>query len=120
MPKYGGKIVANNYLLWWDIPIQNERNLIENIANSYSNTYLNRSIQQKLRDFERDFKRYNIDGVIIHINSSCKRDSIISKEFVELLKNKGIPTVEINGDICDSNKFQEDQSLNRIEAFLEN
>ncbi len=119
LSKFGSKIIANNYLSWWCIPINTEGNIIENIAKSYLNTYLNRSLKSKLSEFEKDYKRYNIDGVIVHSNSSCKRDSVISKKIVSELTNQNIPTIEIEGDMCDKNKFQEKQAFTRIEAFLE-
>jgi benzoyl-CoA reductase/2-hydroxyglutaryl-CoA dehydratase subunit BcrC/BadD/HgdB len=119
LTELGGEVVANNYLKWWYIPINTNESPIDSLVKAYSNTYLNQSLEAKITDFERDSERYNIDGVIVLSNSSCKRDSVISKQVVDELIDRNIPTVEIEGDMCDKSKYQEKQALLRIEAFLE-
>ena len=119
LKKYGAKIIANNYLRYWCIPLEKNEAPIKNLAKGYTDTYLNRQIDKKISEFEQEFREYNIDGVIVYINASCKRDSIIGKEVTDIIKQKGIPTIEIEGDMCDVNRFQKKQAYQRIESLLE-
>ena len=120
LSQFGGKIVANNYLKWWDIPINNHKEPLVALADAYANTYLNRSLESRISELEKeDFEKYDIEGVIVHSNFSCKRDAVVSSKAVEILSEKGFSVVEIQGDMCDKDKFQERQFLLRVEAFLE-
>jgi benzoyl-CoA reductase/2-hydroxyglutaryl-CoA dehydratase subunit BcrC/BadD/HgdB len=120
LSQFGGKIVANNYLKWWDIPINNHKKALGALANAYANTYLNRSLESRISELEKeDLEKYNIEGIIVHSNFSCKRDAVVSTKAVQMLSEKGFSVVEVQGDMCDKDKFQERQFLLRVEAFVQ-
>ena len=59
------------------------------------------------------------DGVVWFCHWGCKQTagaSAIAKKFLE---SKGIPTLILDGDGCDSNNVNDGQTVTRMEAFLE-
>lgn len=117
--EYGAAIVANNYLRWWEIGLKDSSDPLRELARAYSRTYLNRSLDEKLDALMDEVKRYKIDGVIVHSNFSCKRDSITSKKVVEELQNHGVKAMEFQADMCDSNKYQEGRFRLGARTFIE-
>jgi len=116
----GAKIVANNYLTWWDFQIDKHDDPIDALTNAYSNTYLNRSFNNKMIELKNELIKFNIDGVFVISNFSCKRDSIMSNKIAETIQKMGYPVSLNEADMCDKTKFNENEFLLRAETFLEN
>ena len=98
---FGANIVANNYLKWWNIPIVGDNPALCDLSKAYSGTFLNTSFRKRVSYLLEDIDEYGIDGVIVHSNLSCKRDSIVSQKITEELSDKGIPAMNIKADMCE-------------------
>lgn len=90
------------------------------IAQVYSNVYLNQGLDHKIDLIEQLIKKFKCDGFILHSDFSCKRYSLgqpITRKIIHERTDK--PGVIIDGDMCDSRMFSEEQTWTRIESFLE-
>ena len=62
----------------------------------------------------------NIDGMLIHINRSCKQWSGIMYEMERDIREKtGIPTATFDGDQADPRNFSEAQYDTRVQGLIE-
>lgn len=62
----------------------------------------------------------NVDGMLMHINRSCKQWSAIMYEMQREIEEKtGIPVVMFDGDQADPRNFSEAQYDTRIETFID-
>lgn len=94
--------------------------LLCDAAIMYSNIYLNKTLQHKIDLISRLSIEYECDGILYHSMRSCKRYSLgqpITRR--EVTEKTGKPGVIIEGDMCDSRNFSEEQAWTRLEAFLE-
>lgn len=65
-------------------------------------------------------KENNIDGMLIHINRSCKQWSGIMYEMEREIREKtGIPTATFDGDQADPRNFSEAQYDTRVQGLIE-
>ncbi|MFX1533852.1 MAG: 2-hydroxyacyl-CoA dehydratase subunit D [Promethearchaeota archaeon] len=90
------------------------------MAQIYSNVYLNRGLDYKIDLISQLVKDYNCDGFVLHSAFSCKRYSLgqpITRRIVQ--ERTKMPGVIIDGDICDSRMFSEEQTWTRLESLLE-
>jgi len=65
-------------------------------------------------------QRFNVDGLIIHSNRSCKPYSLGQYDIQRLIYQKiGIPSLMIEADMTDSRVYSDAQVKTRVEAFME-
>ncbi|HIC85793.1 MAG TPA: 2-hydroxyacyl-CoA dehydratase, partial [Desulfobacterales bacterium] len=70
-----------------------------------------------MRQMIRD---YQIDGIVIHSDRSCKPYSVGQYDMARTLAQElGVKTVVIEADMTDSRLFSEEQVRTRLEAFFE-
>jgi len=63
---------------------------------------------------------FNIDGMIFHDSKTCFNNTNSSFGMPQRISEKlGIPTIIIEGDLCDLRFYSEGQSITKIETFLE-
>jgi benzoyl-CoA reductase/2-hydroxyglutaryl-CoA dehydratase subunit BcrC/BadD/HgdB len=70
--------------------------------------------------FKNWFLNYEVDGVIFHDSKTCFNNS--NAKFglpLRLTEETGLPTLVIEGDLCDTRFFSDGQSVTKIETFLE-
>ena len=94
--------------------------LLRDAAIMYSNIYLNKTLQHKIDLISTLTIDYECDGILYHSMRSCKRYSLgqpITRR--EVTEKTGKPGVIVEGDMCDSRNFSEEQAWTRIEALLE-
>ncbi|MFX1514888.1 MAG: 2-hydroxyacyl-CoA dehydratase subunit D [Promethearchaeota archaeon] len=94
--------------------------LLRDAATMYSNIYLNKTLQHKIDLISTLTIDYDCDGILYHSMRSCKRYSLgqpITRR--EVTEQTGKPGVIVEGDMCDSRNFSEEQAWTRIEALLE-
>jgi benzoyl-CoA reductase/2-hydroxyglutaryl-CoA dehydratase subunit BcrC/BadD/HgdB len=64
--------------------------------------------------------KYDVDGIVMHSNRSCKPYSLGQYDIQRIVgEKKGIPTVMIEADMVDARSFSESQIETRIDAFIE-
>jgi len=94
--------------------------LIKTAAKVYLHVILNRSTRHKLNTMINMVEAYNLDGVILHNNRSCKPYSIGQiDQRRHLVSEYGIPALLLEADHNDPRSFSELQVANDIETFME-
>ncbi len=115
-------IAASTYTNAWgelaDL-IDPERPL-ESAARTYIYPILNRGTGDKLATMARMIDDYQLDGVILHSDRSCKPYSMGQIDQRDrLIREHEVPALLLEADHNDSRSFAEEQVANRLEAFVE-
>ena len=64
-------------------------------------------------------EEYDVDGVIHFSTPACYHETATYPLTSEALKEKGIPVLELPGDMTDERKYFPEQTLTRVNAFIE-
>lgn len=113
-------IVASTYCNSWVFDAFDERYPFESSAKAYTEIFINRSESAKERILSGLVRDFNIDGVIFHDAKTCANNSNSRFGMPQRLRESlGIPTLVIEGDLCDLRFYSEGQSITKIETFIE-
>lgn len=113
-------IVASTYCNSWVFDAFDERHPFESSAKAYTEIFINRSESAKERILARLVNDFNIDGLIFHDAKTCANNSNSRFGMPQRLRESlGIPTLVIEGDLCDLRFYSEGQSITKIETFIE-
>ena len=113
-------VVASTYCNSWIFDDFDEMYPFESTALAYTKIFINRSEKAKMAFFKEWFDLYRIDGVIFHDSKTCFNNSNAKFGLPQRLQEEmGIPTLVIEGDLCDLRFFSEGQSTTKIETFIE-
>jgi benzoyl-CoA reductase/2-hydroxyglutaryl-CoA dehydratase subunit BcrC/BadD/HgdB len=67
-----------------------------------------------------DLEEFDLDGIILHANQSCRPSSTGLLDLQEALQKKwGIPVMMMNTDHCDPRAYSEGPMNTRIDGFVE-
>ncbi len=119
LAKRGVVFPADSYTHAWSANIPSGA-VIESIAKVYSNVYLNKGLTAKIDKMCTLIKDYDLEGFVLFSVRSCKRYSLgqmVTKE--EITRRTGVPGVIVEGDMVDSQQYNEAQAQTRVEALLE-
>jgi benzoyl-CoA reductase/2-hydroxyglutaryl-CoA dehydratase subunit BcrC/BadD/HgdB len=89
------------------------------MAKAYTKLFINRTEKVKeeyIRGLVHDFKA---DGIIFHDSKTCPNNANSRYGMPQRLAKEGIPTLVIDGDLCDLRFFSDVQVKTSIEAFAE-
>jgi benzoyl-CoA reductase/2-hydroxyglutaryl-CoA dehydratase subunit BcrC/BadD/HgdB len=120
--EHGVSLVASTYTnAWGELAELIEPDaLFESAARVYLHPILNRGTGQKLRTIQQMVKEYQVDGVILHSDRSCKPYSIGQMSQREKLSGElSVPALLLEADHNDPRCFSNEQAQNRLGAFLE-
>jgi bcr-type benzoyl-CoA reductase subunit B len=115
-------LVADTYTSAWCGALKyiNENDFLETMAEGYTRIYLNISVDQMAQEVMQMIDRYDVDGIVMHSNRSCKPYSFGQYDIQRIVQEKkGIPSLIIEADMLDERIFAESQIETRIEAFME-
>jgi benzoyl-CoA reductase/2-hydroxyglutaryl-CoA dehydratase subunit BcrC/BadD/HgdB len=115
-------LVADTYTSAWCSTLQyiDENNFLETMAEAYSRIYLNIGVDEMAANVIAMIDKYNVDGVVMHSNRSCKPYSLGQYDIQKIIQEeKQVPTLMIEADMVDERFFSEKQIQNRIDAFME-
>lgn len=113
-------VVASTYCNSWIFDTLDEEAPFESAAHAYTRIFINRSEQAKMEMLKKLVDEYKIDGVIFHDARTCFNNTNARFGFPQRLeKETDIPTLIIEGDLCDLRFFSEGQSITKTEAFIE-
>ena len=116
----GSAVVASTYCSSWVFDKFDENNPWESTARAYTEIFINRSEKAKMKMLAEWFKEYNIDGIVYHDTKTCFNNSNAKFGMPQRLqKETGVPSLIIEGDLCDLRFFSEGQSITKVETFLE-
>lgn len=115
-------LVSDTYTSAWSgvVDLLDEDNFLESMVLGYSSIYINISIDRMFDTLKKMIKKYNIDGVVMHSNRSCKPYSFGQLDLQKwILDELGVPTLMLEADMLDGRNFSESQIETRIDAFME-
>lgn len=112
-------VVASTYCNSWVFDDLDPKDPFLSSALAYCKLFIVRSDDAKQQVLEKLMVNFSIDGIIYHDSKTCARNSNNRFGLQNRLniKNK-IPFLEINGDLCDSRCYSEEQSIIAIETFI--
>lgn len=113
-------VVASTYCNSWIFNAFDENNPFESSALAYTQIFINRSEKAKIKFFEKWFDDFRIDGIIFHDSKTCFNNT--NSRFglpLRIKEELKIPSLIIEGDLCDLRFFSEGQSISKIETFIE-
>ncbi len=110
-------LVADTYTNAWRGFVRIDKSdVFGSMAETYTFIYLNIGLEHMAEAINRLIDLYDVDGVVIHSNRSCKPYSFGQYELQKMID---VPSVVIEADMVDSRAFSEAQVETRLEAFLE-
>jgi benzoyl-CoA reductase/2-hydroxyglutaryl-CoA dehydratase subunit BcrC/BadD/HgdB len=78
------------------------------------------NLDRRIEYFNNLIVEYDLDGIIMHANQSCRPSSTGLQDLQEALQNKwGIPVLMMNTDHCDPRAYAEGPMNTRIDGFVE-
>ncbi len=114
-------LVADTYTQAWCgvIDYIDENDFLGTMGEAYTRIHLNVGVDQ-MADTIKDFiRKFDVDGLVMHSNRSCKPYSFGQYDIQNLIKDMDIPVLMIEADMTDDRKFSESQVEARIDAFME-
>ena len=118
----GVNVVASNYTYAWGelAEMFDPDHPFESIARTYLHPILNQSTGHKLAAMRSMVTGFDIDGVILHSDRSCKPYSLGQMDQRDrLAEDAGVPALLLEADHNDQRIWADEQSAGRIEAFVE-
>lgn len=113
-------VVASTYCNSWIFEDFDEKDPFESSALAYTKIFINRSESAKMEMLKQWFDEYKIDGIVYHDTKTCFNNSNAKFGMPQrLTKETGIPSLVVEGDLCDLRFFSEGQSTTKIETFIE-
>jgi len=115
-------LVADTYTSAWCGALKyiDENNFLDSMAEAYTRIYLNIGVDQMAEEVLEMVRFYDVDGLVMHSNRSCKPYSFGQMDIMQIVREKtGIPVLMIEADMVDPRSFSESQIETRIEAFME-
>jgi bcr-type benzoyl-CoA reductase subunit B len=115
-------LVGDTYTSAWSgvMDLIDENNFIETGAVAYSSVYINVSLDQMFETLKKLIQKYDVDGLVMHSNRSCKPYSLGQYDLQKMVMKKlNIPTLMLEADMVDERSFSESQIETRIDAFME-
>jgi benzoyl-CoA reductase/2-hydroxyglutaryl-CoA dehydratase subunit BcrC/BadD/HgdB len=119
---HNAALVASTYTNAWSstVDLIDENDLAGSLGIASSNIYINISIDRMLIDLGKMIKKYDVDGLVMHSNRSCKPYSLGQYDIQKMVRKEfGIPTLILEADQVDERNFSEGQIETRIDAFME-
>jgi benzoyl-CoA reductase/2-hydroxyglutaryl-CoA dehydratase subunit BcrC/BadD/HgdB len=115
-------LVADTYTSSWSgmMSYIDEEKFMASLAETYTRIYLNIGVDEMAKSVLGMIDKYDVDGVVLHSNRSCKPYSLGQYDTQRIIQEKtGLPTLMIEADIVDERSFSESQIETRIDAFME-
>ena len=90
------------------------------MAEAYTKVYINTCLENRAEVLTEVARSGKCDGVLVHMNRSCKLMSFLNFDTAELVRNNlGIPYVTFDGDQTDPRNFAPAQFETRVQALAE-
>ena len=117
----GAALVASTYTNAWGelAALIDPSQPLASMARVHTYPILNRGTGHKLETMQRMVVEYQIDGVLLHSDRSCKPYSIGQVDQRRALADLGVPALLLEADHNDPRAFSAEQADTRLAAFLE-
>jgi benzoyl-CoA reductase/2-hydroxyglutaryl-CoA dehydratase subunit BcrC/BadD/HgdB len=120
--RHGVAIVASTYTNAWGelANLIDTQDPINGMARTYIYPILNRGAGDKLAKMKHMIEKFQLDGVILHSDRSCKPYSMGQIDQRDrLIHECGVPALLLDADHNDPRLYSEEQIANRLDAFIE-
>ena len=115
----GACFVADTYTNSWTIELDLEEPFVS-LARAYTGVFINIDLPTRLRTITDLARRFQVDGMVMHANRSCKPFSITQSDVRDTLREElSLPVLILEADMCDSRLYNEGSVRERVAAFLE-
>ena len=116
----GTIMTGSAYPNMWDLSYDAEDESLHSMAEAYTRTYINTCLDNKVAVLRRIMEQGQCDGVVYHLNRSCKLMSFLNVETAEKIQaQNGLPYVSFDGDQTDPRNFAPAQYDTRVQALGE-
>jgi len=115
-------LVADTYTSAWcgQLDYLDENDFLKSMVEGYTSIYLNISVDQMSKTVLKMADKYDVDGLVMHSNRSCKPYSLGQYDIQRIVqKERNLPSLMIEADMVDERNFSESQTETRIDAFME-
>ncbi len=115
-------LAGDTYTSAWSgvLDLIDENNFIETGSVAYSSVYINVSLDMMFDTLKKLIEKYDVDGLVMHSNRSCKPYSFGQYDLAKMVMKKlNIPTLILEADMVDERSFSDSQIETRIDAFME-
>ena len=117
---FGGVILTSLYVHSWSFEFDLDKDPLVTLAENYVSRFSNSTIEDRATMALDLFKRYDMNGMIMFMNRSCKAVSFAVPTLKDILTKKtGIPALVFESDMGDQRFYSETQIRTRIEAYFE-
>jgi benzoyl-CoA reductase subunit B len=90
------------------------------MAQAYTGVFINSNLHARVRTITDLARRFQVDGMVMHANHSCKPFSITQSQVRDRLRDElALPTLILEADMCDARLYNEGAVRERVAAFLE-
>ncbi|MDY6875665.1 MAG: 2-hydroxyacyl-CoA dehydratase family protein [Chloroflexota bacterium] len=115
----GACFVADTYTNAWTVELDLE-NPFPGLARAYTGVFINVHLPARLRTIADLARHFQVDGMVMHANRSCKPFSITQSDVRDELRDAlGLPILILEADMCDARLYNEGAVRERVAAFLE-
>ena len=116
----GTIMTGSAYPNMWDLTYDAEDESLHSMAEAYTRTYINTCLDNKVNVLLGIMEKGQCDGVLYHLNRSCKLMSFLNVETAEKIYEKnGLPYASFDGDQTDPRNFAPAQYDTRIQTLGE-
>lgn len=116
----GTIMTGSAYPNMWDLTYDAEDESLHSMAEAYTRTYINTCLENKVNVLLGIMEKSQSDGVLYHLNRSCKLMSFLNVETAELIYEKnGLPYASFDGDQTDPQNFAPAQYDTRVQTLGE-
>jgi benzoyl-CoA reductase/2-hydroxyglutaryl-CoA dehydratase subunit BcrC/BadD/HgdB len=112
-------VVVSTYCNSWIFDELDASRPFHSMAKAYTKLFINRTEQVKQEYIRRLVRDFKADGIIFHDSKTCPNNANSRYGMPQRLAKEGIPTLVINGDLCDLRFYSDVQVRTSIEAFAE-
>jgi benzoyl-CoA reductase/2-hydroxyglutaryl-CoA dehydratase subunit BcrC/BadD/HgdB len=113
-------VLASTYCNSWIFTGFNPEDPFRSMAKAYTELFIVKSDEAKEKYLKRMFDFFRIDGIIYHDAKTCPNNSNNRYGMPQrLVKETGIPSLVINGDLNDLRLISDEQTKTNVEAFIE-
>jgi benzoyl-CoA reductase/2-hydroxyglutaryl-CoA dehydratase subunit BcrC/BadD/HgdB len=90
------------------------------LARAYAAPFINLDLHTRSRIINRMARRFEVDGMVMHANRSCKPFSLTQPDLKAALRDElGLPTLILEADMTDSRLYNDGVVRERVAAFME-
>ena len=115
----GACFVADTYTNAWTVELVPQEPFV-GLARAYTGVFINVDLPTRLRTIADLARRFQVDGIVMHANRSCKPFSITQSDVRDALRDElGLPVLILEVDMCDERLYNEGAVRERVAAFLE-